>query len=90
MKKIYILCILCNLHFLQAQNVGINTPVPTKTLDINGDLRIRTLPAGTGVDKLIVADASGNILKQTSSVRTASIGDIKTATPQQTTTDGIC
>ncbi|WP_139166265.1 hypothetical protein [Chryseobacterium soldanellicola] len=62
---------------MQAQNVGINTPVPTKTLDINGDLRIRTLPAGTGADKLIVADASGNILKQTASVRTASIGDIK-------------
>jgi hypothetical protein len=77
MKKLYILCILCNLYFLQAQNVGINTSDPTKMLDVNGDLRIRTLPAGTGADKLIVADAAGNILQQPASVRTANIGDIK-------------
>lgn len=78
MKKIYILYILLfNSLFLQAQNIGINTPDPTKTLDVNGDLRIRTVATGTGTDKLIVADAVGNILKQTVSVRTPNIGDIK-------------
>ncbi|MDR3023058.1 hypothetical protein [Chryseobacterium sp.] len=44
----------------QTGNVGINTTSPTKTLDINGDLRTRTLPVipeGTPV----VADADGNI-----------------------------
>lgn len=77
MKKIYILIILCNIHFLQAQNVGINTTAPTKMLDVNGELRIRTLPTGTGLNNLVVADAAGNILKRTISVNTANVGDIK-------------
>lgn len=46
--------------FAQTGNVGINTTSPTKTLDVNGELRVRTLPvipAGTPM----VADADGNV-----------------------------
>ncbi|QQY30138.1 Uncharacterised protein [Chryseobacterium gleum] len=51
---------LCITVSGQTGNVGINTTSPTKTLDINGELRTRTLPiipSGTPV----VADADGNI-----------------------------
>ncbi|ROH86562.1 hypothetical protein EGI15_22240 [Chryseobacterium cucumeris] len=46
--------------FAQTGNVGINTTSPTKTLDVNGQLRVRDLPiipAGTPM----VADGNGNI-----------------------------
>lgn len=46
--------------FAQTGNVGINTTSPTKTLDINGQLRVRDLPvipAGTPM----VADGNGNV-----------------------------
>jgi microcystin-dependent protein len=43
---------------------GINTgnTAPTKTLDLNGELRIRTIPTVT-VGDVLVADVSGNITK---------------------------
>ncbi|UTX49873.1 hypothetical protein [Chryseobacterium sp. MA9] len=44
----------------QTGNVGINTTSPTKTLDINGELRTRTLPVIPGGTP-VVADADGNI-----------------------------
>ncbi|WP_213279795.1 hypothetical protein [Chryseobacterium indologenes] len=44
----------------QTGNVGINTTSPTKTLDINGELRTRTLPIIPGGTP-VVADANGNI-----------------------------
>ncbi|KAA3622855.1 MAG: hypothetical protein DWP94_07315 [Flavobacterium sp.] len=40
--------------------VGINTTNPTKELDINGELRIRSLPQLTDGD-VLTTDASGNI-----------------------------
>jgi hypothetical protein len=40
--------------------VGINTTNPTKELDINGELRIRSLPQ-LPVGDLLTSDASGNI-----------------------------
>lgn len=46
--------------FAQTGNVGINTTSPTKTMDINGQLRVRDLPvipAGTP----LVADGEGNV-----------------------------
>ncbi|MDP9958765.1 hypothetical protein [Chryseobacterium lathyri] len=42
--------------------IGINTNTPTNTLDVNGTARIRTLLPNTfvsGVDKIVVADATG-------------------------------
>lgn len=43
----------------QAQNVGINTPIPTQTLDVNGSLRIRGLN-GTGT-RLPVVQPDGTL-----------------------------
>jgi hypothetical protein len=47
-------------------NVGIGvTPEPTKKLDVNGEARIRTLPAGTATDVVVTADVDGNLTKRT-------------------------
>ncbi|MDC8106915.1 C-type lectin domain-containing protein [Chryseobacterium sp. PTM-20240506] len=43
--------------------VGINTTQPTKTLDVNGELRVRTLNQGTENDVILSADAAGNVRK---------------------------
>lgn len=51
---------LCITVSAQTGNVGINTTSPTKTLDINGELRTRTLPLIPGGTP-VVADADGNI-----------------------------
>lgn len=40
-----------------AQNTGINTPLPTNTLDINGTLRIRG--GAPGANKIFTSDANG-------------------------------
>ena len=45
-------------------NVGIGTTAPTKALDVNGELRIRTVTAGSiYTDSLLVADATGVVKK---------------------------
>ena len=43
--------------------IGINTNNPTKTLDVNGEARVRTLPQGNATDELLVADSNGNVRK---------------------------
>ena len=62
MKKYYILIPLAFSIFTLAQ-VGINTDEPTKTLDINGELRVRTLPSGDIIDEILVSDTNGNVRK---------------------------
>ncbi|MEF9477560.1 lectin-like protein [Chryseobacterium sp. 1B4] len=47
----------------QTGKVGINTLTPTKTLDINGELRVRTLNSGSDSDDILSADSEGNIRK---------------------------
>jgi hypothetical protein len=61
MKKSILLFIIFP-YFASAQ-VGINTTAPTKTLDINGELRTRTLPQGTAADDILSADTNGNVRK---------------------------
>ncbi|MFK8057206.1 MAG: tail fiber domain-containing protein [Saprospiraceae bacterium] len=46
------------------REVGIRTTNPTSVLDIDGDLRIRTLPAGATGDDFLSVDVSGNVRKQ--------------------------
>lgn len=55
--------------FCTYSQVGINTTEPTNSLDINGDLRIRTLPnsLSTG-DTPLVVDGNGRVKKRLSSV----------------------
>ena len=45
---------------LSAQ-VGINTTTPTKTLDVNGEMRIRTTPVATDNYNILVVDSEGNV-----------------------------
>ncbi|BDS15294.1 hypothetical protein [Aureispira anguillae] len=42
-----------------AQNVGIGTNSPTQKLDVNGQLRVRTLTSGGNSDPMVVVDANG-------------------------------
>ena len=44
-------------------NVGIGTTNPSAKLDVNGKFRLRDIPIGTGTDKILTADANGNIRK---------------------------
>jgi len=50
-----------------ADSVGIGTSSPTKKLDVDGEVRIRTLPSMAGTT--VVADGSGNIGLLSSSAR---------------------
>lgn len=64
-KKFRLLCLIL-LFSLSAhsQQVGINTATPTKTLDINGSVRIRSTSdksSDTNYDKVIVTDINGNV-----------------------------
>ena len=49
------------LFLKEGGNVGINTNTPTTRLDVNGNFRIRTLPAGATTDALVTADSNGNV-----------------------------
>ncbi|MEG0926332.1 hypothetical protein [Chryseobacterium sp.] len=47
-KTITLLTLITPSAASYAQNGGINTTAPTKILDIDGDLRVRTLPIMPG------------------------------------------
>lgn len=63
MKNLFIsLIIVVSATGLFAQNIGIGTTTPTKTLDVNGDVRVRNLPVGNGMtDNYITVDVNGNL-----------------------------
>ncbi len=42
-------------------NIGLNTATPTKLLDVNGEAIVRNLPASTPNDKLVLANATGEL-----------------------------
>lgn len=70
MKKIILFLFVWVSHivFSQTGNVGINTTSPTAKLDINGNLRIRTIPESSNTnDSYLVKDSNGNILSRNSS-----------------------
>ncbi|PQA89899.1 hypothetical protein B0A69_21690 [Chryseobacterium shigense] len=61
MKAIYFIFIAGSL--MNAQ-VGINTSAPSRTLDLNGNLRVRTQTdqsANTGYSNVLIADDNGNV-----------------------------
>lgn len=62
MKKLYTLSIFLGI-IINAQ-VGINTPTPTRTLDVNGTSRIRVISdksADTNYTQVLTTDANGNV-----------------------------
>ncbi|AZA50274.1 hypothetical protein EG346_19770 [Chryseobacterium carnipullorum] len=80
MKKsiIYILLHIFSIYYVEAQ-VGINTNAPTKTLDINGDLRIRNVQEGSVTDQIVTSDSQGNVGKLAGTQSQGYVfGDIKT------------
>lgn len=52
----------------QDGNVGINTAAPTNKLDIDGDLRVRTISPGTSSNEVLVVDGTGVVKKVTALV----------------------
>ena len=45
--------------------VGIGNVAPTSFLDVNGDARVRNIPAGAATDVVVTADANGNLRQRT-------------------------
>jgi hypothetical protein len=43
MKKIFIIFLVTLINVAKSQNVGINNNNPTTTLDVDGDIRVRSL-----------------------------------------------
>ncbi|WP_292008561.1 hypothetical protein [Chryseobacterium sp.] len=67
MKKYIIAFIAIVLSVNVYSQVGINTSTPTSVLDINGDLRVRDIPASTSTEDIsLVADTSGVVKKKVS------------------------
>ncbi|NPA34658.1 MAG: hypothetical protein GXO48_07015 [Chlorobi bacterium] len=53
---------LCNsIIFDNGTQIGINTTSPAATVDINGNLRVRTLPTSVLPNNLVIADNTGMI-----------------------------
>jgi hypothetical protein len=53
-----------------AGNVGINTTAPAKLLEVNGEARIGLLPAAAANDRVVFANASGDLRSLTASGNT--------------------
>ncbi|RNA61560.1 hypothetical protein D1631_06260 [Chryseobacterium nematophagum] len=66
MKKIITPFILCTYSLFFSQ-VGINTTTPTATLDVNGNVKIRTVPTASSLAsfKLIGVDTGTSEIQQT-------------------------
>lgn len=78
MKNTYTLALLFSIISSQIfAQVGVNTDNPTRTLDVNGEMRVRSLPTATVTNdkSLLSVDANGNI----NSIKGASgkVGDVK-------------
>ncbi|WP_419867955.1 hypothetical protein [Chryseobacterium sp. CT-SW4] len=67
MKKELLLPLLVASSFMGAQEgigtMGVNTPNPTETLDVNGSARVRNLKTVTSTDNVVFADANGVLKK---------------------------
>lgn len=76
MRKIYGIIILLGLTKISAQ-VGINIDTPTNTLDVNGDVRIRTLTEQTtSPTYVLVPDDNGVVNKvSTSNLNSGTVTD---------------
>ena len=72
----FIVCVLF-ATIARAQSIGIGTNSPTKTLDVNGETRVRLLPSGDMQNKnIITVDQDGNLYKTANIVV---MGDLKSS-----------
>ena len=60
-QNVLLLAIVLCLNSLGLAQVGINTVSPTQELDVNGEVRIRTIPEMNESPNLLSADAIGNV-----------------------------
>ncbi|MFC3158121.1 hypothetical protein SAMN05443633_104447 [Chryseobacterium arachidis] len=76
-KLLLILILMISINSGFKAQVGINTESPSKTLDINGDVRVRNLPTSSSMTGkfILTIDASGNVKKINNTAR--AIGDVK-------------
>lgn len=79
-RSLFYFILISLVSFSTFAQTGINTgnTAPTKTLDINGELRIRTIPTVT-VGDVLVADVNGNITKVSNYLvdNAPTFGDVK-------------
>lgn len=61
MKKVYLLAgfLSASLVFAQKGKVGINTNMPSATLDVNGTLKVRTIAENADATQVLVKDNTG-------------------------------
>ena len=57
----------CSQIIDDGTNVGVNTSTPTDKVDINGTARVRNLPANVVNDKIVMANANGQLHSLTTS-----------------------
>lgn len=93
---ICIVLLFSGTAFSQTGNVGINTPIPTETLDVaNGNVRIRDINTNIGdstIDNLVVADVNGvlkTVTKQPALLQGGTFADQVTTTQRATSANGV-
>ena len=83
MKNILSAILFCAVIIGYAQ-VGVNTDNPSRVLDVNGDLRVRTLNKVTIADypDVLVTDVNGNIEKHSAQAIIDAISDLTVETKE--------
>ena len=72
MKKIFIIFLVTLINVAKSQNVGINNNNPTTTLDVNGDIRVRSLETASSFnisDNFVLSDTNNKL-------KTVKFGDL--------------
>lgn len=78
-KKYIFIAVLLLISSKTLAQVGINSPSPTKTLDVNGEMRVRVIPSTAATGKSVLsADNDGNIYKL-DKVASGKVGDVKSS-----------
>ncbi|MBW1655403.1 beta strand repeat-containing protein [Flavobacterium quisquiliarum] len=72
-------------------SVGIAVQAPTATLDVNGNARVRDLPAGLATDDIVTTDADGNLRTITPSVLVpvTTVSNTSSVNALSTTVNGV-
>lgn len=64
MKKIFIIFLVTFINVAKSQNVGINNNNPTTTLDVDGDIRVRSLETASSFninDNFVLSDTNNKL-----------------------------
>ncbi|MDY3521285.1 hypothetical protein PG614_02225 [Riemerella anatipestifer] len=78
-----------NLMFTGTGNIGVGIGNPTAKLDVGGNMRVRTLPAGAATDQIVTADASGNLRRQSlANIKRSNIRTVQASTTLEANDDG--